>query len=48
VCPLCIGTVGWLAAGIVSAGGFGALPKRRQRKGRDDGNDHDDTSGRKP
>ena len=33
MCPLCIGTAGWLALGTVSAGGIGTLLKRRQRKG---------------
>jgi len=48
MCPICIGTAGWLAAGTVSAGGLGALVKRRQRKGRDDGDQNGDSSGREP
>jgi hypothetical protein len=51
MCPICIGTAGWLAAGTVSAGGFGALLKRRQMKGQDDGDNREDSgdaSGRKP
>jgi len=48
MCPICIGTAGWLAAGTVSAGGFGALLIRWQRKGRDDGYHNCDASGRKP
>jgi hypothetical protein len=47
MCPLCIGTAGWLAAGTVSAGGFGALV-RRKRKGTDDGDDRKDPPGREP
>jgi hypothetical protein len=48
MCPLCISSAGWLAAGTVSSGGFGALLKRRQRKGQDDGDNRDNASGRKP
>jgi hypothetical protein len=47
MCPLCLSTLAWLAAGTVSAGGIGTLlVTRRQKKGSYDGDD--DTPDRKP
>jgi hypothetical protein len=44
MCPLCLSALGWIAAGGVSAAGFGALLVRRRGKGNDDGYDCGDPS----
>jgi hypothetical protein len=46
MCPLCLSTLAWLAAGTVSAGGIGTLLVRRRQKGSNDGDD--DTPDREP
>ena len=46
MCPICLSTTAWLAFGGGSAAGLGALLVGRRRKGKEDGDDHDDTSDR--
>jgi hypothetical protein len=42
MCPLCLSALGWIAAGGVSAAGFGALLVRRHGKGNCHGDDRCD------
>jgi hypothetical protein len=48
MCPFCLSMVGWLAVGGGSAASLGALFGAFRWKGNEDGDDHNDTSGRKP
>jgi hypothetical protein len=47
MCPFCLSTIVWLAAGG-SAAGAAALVAGWRSKGKDDGDDPDDTSNREP
>jgi len=48
MCPLCLSTIAWLGMGGGSAASLAALAAVIRRKGKDDGNDHDNASRREP
>ena len=48
MCPLCLSAAAWLGLGGGSAASLAALMAVIRRKGRDDGDDYKDSSGREP
>ena len=48
MCPLCLSTMAWLGLGGGSAASLAAVAAMIRRKGKDDGDDCHDPSGRKP
>jgi hypothetical protein len=45
MCPFCIGATAWAVAGVVSAGGLGALAAMVTRRGTDAPSPDDSSSG---